>query len=221
MITVYSETVKSVWVNPSASRRDVPRDHASSTLRGLLDYSERTTATGLPDAPVRPETASVPRAVDDQSTAVTGDVIALVGIQLRLDRAVWTDRMRYALVSPPRVRCSKHRPRHRLTKRTAADRLLRVYTDDSIPRVVASNIFRRLVGWPLPTLGLRPGTSAPVAANEGLCRHPPRILVDFPAVRWPILLTNRQTAPPDTRLCRLLDDQSLANQLSSAAVVWF
>jgi hypothetical protein len=31
--------------------------------------------------------------VDDQSTAVTGDVIALVGIRFRLNRAVHTDRM--------------------------------------------------------------------------------------------------------------------------------
>lgn len=93
----------------------------------------------------------------------------------------------------------KRRSRYSPTERTAADRLLSVHTGDSMPRVVENNPFRRLIGWPPPTLGLRPCSPAPVAANTSLCRHPHRILVDFSAVRWSFLLTNRQTALPDTR----------------------
>jgi len=174
-----------LWMRSLRRRRDemcleiarpVRREPARTTVSAQLQR-----AFQMPQFDPKPREGC--ERVDDQSTAVTGDVIALVGIRLRLNRAVWTDRMRYALVCPPRVRCPKHRSRHRLTKRTAADRLLRVHTDDSIPRVVESNLSQRPVGWPPPMLGLRPGTSAPVAANEGLCRHPHRILVDFSAVR--------------------------------------
>ena len=121
--------------------------------------------------------------VHDDATAVTGVSIE----SLRNPAATVSHSPDRSDVSParpsPRVRCPKHRPCHRLTERTAADQLLRVHTDDSIPRVVESNLPQRLVGWPPPTLGLRPCTWAPVAANEGLCRHPHRILVDFSAVR--------------------------------------
>jgi hypothetical protein len=42
--------------------------------------------------------------VDDQSTAVTGDVIALVGIWLRLDRTVDADWVGHPFVFSPGMR---------------------------------------------------------------------------------------------------------------------
>ena len=50
-----------------------------------------------------PEPGECRERVDNQSTAVTGDVIALVGIRLRLNRAVDTDRVGDPLVLSPGV----------------------------------------------------------------------------------------------------------------------
>ncbi len=50
-----------------------------------------------------PEPGESCERVDDQPTAVTGDVIALVGVRIRLNRAVDTDRVGDSLVLSPGV----------------------------------------------------------------------------------------------------------------------
>ena len=62
--------------------------------------------------------------VDDQLTAVTGDVIALVGIRLRLNRAVDTDWVGDPLVLPPGVGLASLGTGRRVAKRTADKGLL-------------------------------------------------------------------------------------------------
>ena len=61
--------------------------------------------------------------VDDQSTAITGDVIALVGIRLRLDRAVDADRVGDPLVLSPGVRLASLGARRGVAEGTTSERL--------------------------------------------------------------------------------------------------
>ena len=62
--------------------------------------------------------------VDDQPTAVTGDVTALVGIRLRLNRTVDADRVGDPLVLSPRVGLASLGTGRSVAERTADERLL-------------------------------------------------------------------------------------------------
>ncbi|ELZ76699.1 hypothetical protein C456_03401 [Haloferax volcanii DSM 14919] len=74
--------------------------------------------------------------VDDQSTAVTGDVIALVGIRLRLNRAVDADRVSDPLVLPPGVGLASLGTGRGVAKRTADEGLLHHSPSPSASRPV-------------------------------------------------------------------------------------
>jgi hypothetical protein len=71
-----------------------------------------------------PEPGERCQRVDDQSTAVTGDVITLVGIRLRLDRAVDADRVGDPLVLPPGVGLACFNAKRCVAERTADEALL-------------------------------------------------------------------------------------------------
>jgi hypothetical protein len=62
--------------------------------------------------------------VDDQPTAVTGDVIALVGIRFCLDRAVDADGVGDPLFFAPSVRLASLSPGRSVAERTPRERLL-------------------------------------------------------------------------------------------------
>ncbi len=53
--------------------------------RSRSDYSGRTAVTGLQVPQLDSESLQYCECVDDQSTAVTGDVTAVVGIRVSLD----------------------------------------------------------------------------------------------------------------------------------------
>ena len=71
-----------------------------------------------------PEPGECRERVDDQPTAVTGDVIALVGIRLCLDRAVDADRVGDPLVLPPGMGFASLGTGRRVAERTADEGLL-------------------------------------------------------------------------------------------------
>jgi hypothetical protein len=67
-----------------------------------------------------PEPGECRERVDDQPTAVTGDVIALVGIRLRLNRAVDADRVGDPFVLSPGMRLASLGTGRGITERTAS-----------------------------------------------------------------------------------------------------
>jgi len=71
-----------------------------------------------------PESGERCERVDDQPTSIAGDVIALLGIRLRLNRTVDTDRMSDPLVLAPSVGLTSLGAGRRVAKRTASERLL-------------------------------------------------------------------------------------------------
>ena len=71
-----------------------------------------------------PEPGERRKRVDDQPTAVTGDVIVLVGIRLRLNRTVDIDRVSDPLVLPPSVGLVSLGPGRSVAEPSASERLL-------------------------------------------------------------------------------------------------
>lgn len=91
------------------ARRETPR----TELAGPLEMPE-----------FHPEASECGEHVDDEATAVTGVVIAPVGIRRLLNRAVDADWVADPLLFPPRVGDPGLCPRWRLAEGTAGQRLL-------------------------------------------------------------------------------------------------
>ena len=97
--------------------RPVRREPARTTAGAQLQR-----AFQMPE--LDPEPGERCERVDDQSTAVTGDVIALVGIRLGLNRAVDADRVGDPLVLPSGVGLASLGTGRGVAERTADEGLL-------------------------------------------------------------------------------------------------
>jgi hypothetical protein len=107
-------------------RREPARTTAGAQLQRAFEVPE-----------LDPEPGQCCERVDDQPTAVTGDVIALVGIRLYLNRAVDTDRVSDPLVLASGVCLAGLGTGRGVAERTADERLLHHSFSPSPPRFAA------------------------------------------------------------------------------------